>query len=202
MISPTVFFVAIISSMLINNVVLMRFLGVCPFLGVSKRTESALGMSLAVMFVMVVSSILTYLLYYYILVPGDITFISTIVFILVIASLVQLVEMFIKKFSKKLYKGLGIYLPLIVTNCAILGVVEINIASDFAENYGVLSGLWVATTSAFGAALGFALIMFAFSSIRERLEAASVPRAWQGVPISLVVAGIMALAFLGLGGIV
>ncbi len=166
MISPTVFFVAIVSSMLINNVVLMRFLGICPFLGVSKRTESALGMSLAVMFVMVVSSILTYIIYYYILAPLDITFISTIAFILVIASLVQLVELFIKKISKKLYKGLGIYLPLIVTNCAILGVVEINIAQGYPEDYGLFNGLWVATTSAFGAALGFALIMFAFSSIR------------------------------------
>lgn len=202
MISPTVFFVAIVSSMLINNVVLMRFLGVCPFLGVSKRTESALGMSLAVMFVMVVSSMLTYLIYYFILSPLNITFISTIAFILVIASLVQLVELFIKKVSKKLYKGLGIYLPLIVTNCAILGVVEINIAQGYARDYGLFNGLWVATTAAFGAALGFALIMFAFSSIRERLDAASVPEAWKGVPISLVVAGIMALAFLGLGGIV
>jgi len=202
MISPTIFFVAIVSSMLINNVVLMRFLGICPFLGVSKRTESALGMSLAVMFVMVVASIITYLLYYYVLIPQDITYISTIAFILIIASLVQLVEMTIKKVSKKLYKGLGIYLPLIVTNCAILGVVELNILENYAGEYGVFQGLLVATTSAFGAALGFALIMFSFSSIRERLDAAEVPEAWKGVPVSLVVAGIMALAFLGLGGIV
>ncbi len=200
--SIEVFFVAIISSMLINNVVLMRFLGVCPFLGVSKRTESAVGMSLAVMFVMVIAAMITYLIYYYVLDPMGITYISTIAFILVIASLVQLVEMFIKKFSKKLYKGLGIYLPLIVTNCAILGVAEGNIASGYAADYGVFQGLWVATTSAFGAALGFALVMFAFSSIRERLEHTDVPPAWKGLPISLVVAGIMALAFLGLGGMV
>jgi len=200
--SMTVFFTAIISSMLINNVVLMRFLGVCPFLGVSKKTESALGMSVAVMFVMVIASIASYLIYYYILEPFNIEFISTIAFILVIASLVQLVEMFIKKASKKLYKSLGIYLPLITTNCAILGVAESNIASDFATDFGVFQGLWVATTTAFGTALGFGLIMFAFSSIRERLEASNVPEVWKGVPISLVVAGIMALAFLGLGGIV
>lgn len=202
MISPTVFFVAIVSSMLINNIVLMRFLGVCPFLGVSKKTESALGMSAAVTFVMVMASIFTYLLYYYVLAPLEITYISTIAFILIIASLVQLVEMFIKKVSKKLYKSLGIYLPLIVTNCAILGIVEINIGEGYAAEYGVFPGLWVAVTAALGAALGFGLIMFTFSSIRERLDAAEVPAAWKGVPISLVVAGIMALAFLGLGGIV
>jgi len=200
--SITVFFVAIISSMLINNVILMRFLGVCPFLGVSKKTESAVGMSAAVMFVMVIASIVTYLLYYYVLEPNNITYISTIAFILVIASLVQLVEMFIKKVSKKLYKSLGIYLPLITTNCAILGVVELNIASGYPTDYGVLQGLFVASTAAFGTALGFGLIIFAFSSIRERLDGANVPEAWKGVPISLVIAGIMALAFLGLGGIV
>ncbi len=200
--SITVFFVAIISSMLINNVILMRFLGVCPFLGVSKKTESAVGMSVAVMFVMVIASIVTYLLYYYVLEPNGITYISTIAFILVIASLVQLVEMFIKKVSKKLYKSLGIYLPLITTNCAILGVAETNIASNYATDYGVLQGLFVASTAAFGTALGFGLIIFAFSSIRERLDGANVPEAWKGVPISLVIAGIMALAFLGLGGIV
>jgi len=200
--SMTVFFVAIVSAMLINNVVLMRFLGVCPFLGVSKKSETALGMSAAVMFVMVVGAILTYLIYYYVLEPNDITYISTIAFILVIASLVQFVEMFIKKISKKLYKALGIYLPLIVTNCAILGVAELNIREGYAAEYGVGQGLLVATTSAFGAALGFALVIFAFSSIRERLDAASVPKAWKGIPISLIVAGIMALAFLGLEGIV
>ncbi|MFW6285233.1 MAG: electron transport complex protein RnfA [Bacillota bacterium] len=200
--SPTVFFVAIISSMLINNVILMRFLGVCPFLGVSKKSESALGMSAAVMFVMVIASIATYLIYYYILVPNNIEYISTIAFILVIASLVQLVEMFIKKVSKSLYKSLGIYLPLITTNCAILGVAESNISSNFPADYGVLQGLAVSATSALGTALGFGLIIFSFSTIRERLEGANVPAAWKGVPISLVIAGMMALAFLGLGGIV
>jgi len=200
--SPTVFFVAIVSSMLVNNIVLLRFLGICPFLGVSKRSETAVGMSAAVMFVMVVSSVLTYLIYYYILEPFEITYISTIAFILVIASLVQLVEMFIKKISKKLYKSLGIYLPLIVTNCAIIGIAETNVREGYATEYGVLPGLGVATVSALGAALGFALVIFAFSTIRERLEAADVPPAWKGIPISLVIAGIMALAFLGLEGLV
>ncbi len=200
--SWTVFFVAIFSSMLINNVVLMRFLGVCPFIGVSKKTNSAIGMSMAVLFVMVVASLVSYLLYYLVLVPLNIEYVQTIGFILIIASLVQLVEMFIKKVSKKLYKSLGVYLPLITTNCAILGVAVANISEDFADQYGVFPGLAVAVTTAFGAALGFGLIMFAFSTIRERLEAAVIPEAWKGVPISLITAGIMALAFAGLGGIV
>lgn len=199
--SPTVFVTAILSSMLINNIILTRFLGVCPFLGVSNRIEKAMGMSVAVVFVMVIASAVTYLLYYYVLAPLEIAYISTIAFILIIASLVQLVEMFIKKASKKLYKGLGIYLPLITTNCAILGVVELNINAGFNAEYGMWNGFFVAVTSALGAGLGFALILFAFSSIRERLEHAPVPESWKGIPVSLVVAAIMALAFIGLGGI-
>lgn len=200
--SWTVFFVAIFSSMLINNVVLLRFLGVCPFLGVSKKSSSALGMSMAVMFVMVVASAVTYLLYYLVLEPLNIEYVQTIAFILIIASLVQLVEMFIKKTSKALYKSLGIYLPLITTNCAILGVAVSNIADDFAGQYDVFPGFLVAIVTAFGTALGFGLIMFAFSSIRERLDSANIPAAWKGVPVALVTAGIMAIAFLGLQGIV
>lgn len=199
--SPTVFVTAILSSMLINNIILTRFLGVCPFLGVSNRIEKAMGMSVAVVFVMVIASAVTYLLYYYVLAPLEIAYISTIAFILIIASLVQLVEMFIKKASKKLYKGLGIYLPLITTNCAILGVVELNINAGFNAEFGMWNGFFVAVTSALGAGLGFALILFAFSSIRERLEHAPVPESWKGIPVSLVVAAIMALAFIGLGGI-
>lgn len=200
--SWTIFFTAIISSMLINNIVLLRFLGVCPFLGVSKKTDSALGMSVAVIFVMVIASFVTYVLYYFILEPLSITYISTIAFILIIASLVQLVEMFLKKYGKKLYRSLGIYLPLITTNCAILGVVELNIGSGFATEFGVVNGLFVAMSTALGAGLGFALVLFAFSSIRERLDQAPLPLAWKGVPVALVTAGIMALAFIGLGGIV
>ncbi|MFH5881769.1 MAG: electron transport complex protein RnfA [Candidatus Izemoplasmataceae bacterium] len=200
--SWTVFFVAIFSSMLINNVILLRFLGVCPFLGVSKKSSSALGMSMAVMFVMVVASAVTYLLYYLVLVPLNIEYVQTIAFILIIASLVQLVEMFIKKTSKALYKSLGIYLPLITTNCAILGVAVSNISDDFAGQYSVFPGFAVAIVTAFGTALGFGLIMFAFSSIRERLDSANTPDSWKGVPVALVTAGIMAIAFLGLAGIV
>ncbi len=199
--SWTIFFTAIISSMLINNVVLLRFLGVCPFLGVSKKTESGLAMSIAVMFVMVMAALVTYLLYYLVLVPLNIEYIQTIAFILIIASFVQLVEMFIKRFSKKIYKSLGIYLPLITTNCAILGVAVANISENFID-YGTLPGLALAVTTAFGAALGFGLIMFSFSTIRERLESANLPESWKGVPVALVTAGIMALAFLGLAGIV
>ncbi|MFP4286402.1 MAG: electron transport complex protein RnfA [Candidatus Izemoplasmataceae bacterium] len=200
--SWTVFFVAIFSSMLINNVILLRFLGVCPFLGVSKKSDSALGMSIAVMFVMVIASMVTYLLYYLVLVPLNIEYIQTIAFILIIASLVQLVEMFIKKASKKLYKALGIYLPLITTNCAILGVAVSNISDDFASQYGFGQGFLVASVTALGTALGFGLIIFAFSAIRERLDAADIPENWKGVPVALVTAGIMAIAFLGLAGIV
>lgn len=199
--SITVFVTAIFSSMLINNIILTRFLGICPFLGVSNRIEKAMGMSVAVIFVMVIASAVTYLLYYYVLAPLDIAYIATIAFILIIASLVQLVEMMIKRYSKKLYKGLGIYLPLITTNCAILGVVELNINANFMAEYGMWNGLAVAVTTALGAGLGFALILFAFSSIRERLEFAPIPENWKGIPVSLVVAAIMALAFIGLGGI-
>lgn len=195
----TVFAVAIFNAMLINNVILKQFLGICPFLGVSKKSSSAVGMGAAVTFVMVIASLVTYAIYSYVLVPFGIEYISTIAFILVIASLVQLVEMILKKFSKSLYKALGVYLPLITTNCAILGVAEGNISNIYTD-YGS-SGMWLAVFTALGTALGFTLIIFAFSSVREKLESSNVPEAWKGVPISLVVAGIMSIAFLGLQGI-
>ena len=200
--SVTVFFTALVSAMLINNVVLMRFLGICPFLGVSKKIESGIGMSFAVAFVMLVATLFTYIIYYVLLIPFEIEYLRTIAFILVIASLVQFVEMFLKKFSKSLYKSLGIYLPLITTNCAILGVAEGNIITNFYETYGFMSGLWVSLTNALGTAAGFGLIMFAFSAIRVRLDAQNVPSEYKGVPISLVVAGIMSLAFFGLQGLI
>ena len=198
----TVFATAIISAMLINNVILMQFLGICPFLGVSKKSSAAIGMSAAVLFVMVIASAVTYTLYDLVLYQYGIPYISTIAFILVIASLVQFVEMFIKKTSKSLYKSLGIYLPLITTNCAILGVSEGNITNIWTETIPYWEGLFIAVSTAVGTGLGFGLIIFAFSSIREKLEASNVPAAWKGVPISLVVAGIMSLAFLGLAGII
>lgn len=200
--SWTVFVAAIISSMLINNVILMRFLGICPFLGVSKKTSSAIGMSAAVLFVMVIATAVTYTLYDKVLYVYDIKFISTIAFILVIASLVQFVEMIIKKYSKSLYKALGIYLPLITTNCAILGVAEGNITGIWGSTVPYWDGLGLALANAVGTGLGFGLILFAFSSIRERLDSADIPTAWKGVPISLVVAGIMSLAFAGLVGVI
>jgi Na+-translocating ferredoxin:NAD+ oxidoreductase subunit A len=189
-----VFFTSLISAMLVNNIILARFLGICPFLGVSKKVESAIGMGAAVLFVMMIASIITYPMYMYILEPLGIGYMDTIAFILVIAALVQLVELIIKKTSKGLYKSLGVYLPLITTNCAILGVAQGN--KDVAANY--LDAL----TITFGTGLGFMLIMFAFSSIRIRLESANVPKAFQGVPISLITAGLMSLAFLGLSGLV
>lgn len=200
--SFTVFATAIISAMLINNVILMQFLGICPFLGVSKKTSSAIGMSAAVLFVMVIASAVTYTIYDLVLYPFDIPYISTIAFILVIASLVQFVEMVIKKFSKPLYKSLGIYLPLITTNCAILGVSEGNITGIWTETMPYWEGLLTAVSVSIGTGLGFGLIIFAFSSIREKLNSSNVPASWKGVPISLVVAGIMSLAFLGLAGII
>ncbi len=200
--SATVFFTALVSAMLINNVVLMRFLGICPFLGVSKKIESGIGMSFAVAFVMLVSTFITYIIYYSLLIPFEIEYLRTIAFILVIASLVQFVEMFLKKFSKKLYKSLGIYLPLITTNCAILGVAEGNILTNYFDTFGFGAGLLVSLTNALGTAAGFGLIMFAFSAIRVRLDSQKVPSEYEGVPISLVVAGIMSLAFFGLQGLI
>ncbi|QMS84280.1 electron transport complex protein RnfA [Candidatus Xianfuyuplasma coldseepsis] len=200
--SFAVFATAIISAMLINNVILMQFLGVCPFLGVSKRSSSAIGMSAAVLFVMVIASAVTYTLYDLVLYEFNIPYISTIAFILVIASLVQFVEMVIKRYSTPLYKSLGIYLPLITTNCAILGVSEGNIANIWTETMPYGEGLFIALSTAIGTGLGFGLIIFAFSSIRERMDGLNIPEAWKGVPISLLVAGIMSLAFVGLVGVI
>lgn len=198
--SVTVFATAIISAMLINNVILTKFLGVCPFLGVSKRSSSAIGMSAAVLFVMVIASAVTYTIYDLVLYEYGIPYIATIAFILVIASLVQLVEMVIKKYSTSLYKSLGIYLPLITTNCAILGISEENISNIWGPNVAYLDGLLLAVSTAVGTGLGFGLILFAFSSIREKMDGLDIPAAWKGIPISLIVAGIMSLAFIGLGG--
>lgn len=195
------FLAAIISAMLINNVVLMQFLGICPFLGVSKKIEASVGMSAAVAFVMLIATIVTWPLYTFVLVPLELEFLKTIVFILIIASLVQLVEMILKKHSPSLYKSLGVYLPLITTNCAILGVANSNVLIEVtgASNLAVF-GLVLATT--LGTALGFGLVMFSFSSIRERLDNLDIPEAFKGVPISLIVAGCMSLAFIGLGGLI
>ena len=187
------FVLAIVSSMLIDNVVLSRFYGICPFLGVSKKVKSSLGMGLAVVFVINMATIICWPLYNFILVPAHIKFMDTVAYILVIASLVQLVGLFIKKYSPSLYKSLGIYLPLITTNCAVLGVVQSN--TDQGLSFLLSLG------NSIGTYVGFLLIIVVFSCIRVRLETSNVPKAFKGLPIALIVAAIMALAFAGLQGL-
>ena len=184
----------LVTSVLINNAILNQFLGMCPFMGVSKKRNSALGMGVAVVFVIVVASIVTYALYYLVLVPLHIEYMKLITFILVIASLVQLCEMFIKKTRPPLYTALGVYLPLITTNCVVLNCCLANISNG----YGIAQML----VYSIGTPLGFALVLYIFSSIRERLETSEVPRSFLGNPIALIVAAIMAMAFSGLAGIV
>ena len=183
-----------IGAILVNNVLLSQFLGICTFVGVSKKRSSALGMGVAVLFVLILSSLVTWCLYNYILVPFKVTFLSTIVFILVIATLVQLVEMIIKKYIPGLYKVLGIYLPLITTNCAILGVANfVNVG----QNYDLIQTL----VYSISIGLGYILVMFIFSGIREKIEIAPIPKPFKGVAIAFIIAGFMAMAFAGFGGI-
>lgn len=188
-----------IGAVLINNFVLSRFLGLCPFFGVSKRLSSAVGMGMAVVFVMTVASMITWLINRHILVPRDVEFLQTIVFILVIASLVQLVEMTIQKFSPVLYEALGIYLPLITTNCAIMGVALLN--ADKNEFTGRLYTFPECVVSGVMSGVGFTLALVLMAGIRERLELADVPGPLRGLPIAFVTAGLMAMAFLGFSGL-
>ena len=188
------FILAIVSSMLVDNVVLSRFYGICPFLGVSKKVKSSLGMGIAVVFVIVMATLICYPLYL-LLQLAHIEFMDTVAYILVIASLVQLVGLFIKKFSPSLYKSLGIYLPLITTNCAVLGVVQTNTADP--ANMSFLSSL----ANGIGTSVGFLIIIVVFSCIRARLETANTPKAFKGLPIALITAAIMALALMGLQGL-
>ncbi|MFO7296019.1 MAG: electron transport complex subunit RsxA [Clostridia bacterium] len=187
-------FVILISSILINNFVMSRFLGICPFLGVSKRVETAVGMGAAVTFVMAMTSLITYIVQYAILEPLGLGYLQTIIFILVIASLVQFVEMVIQKTSPTLYQALGVYLPLITTNCAVLGVAIINID----EKYDLIQALF----NGVGAALGFTLAIVLFAGIRERLELSDIPKPLKGFPIALITAGLMSVAFLGFQGLI
>ena len=187
------FVLAIISSMLIDNVVLSRFYGICPFLGVSRKVKSSLGMGLAVVFVIIVATLICWPLYNFILIPAKIRFMDTVAYILVIASLVQLVGLFIKKYSPSLYKSLGIYLPLITTNCAVLGVVQSNTDQGLNFLQSLANGI--------GTSVGFLLIIVVFSCIRARLETNNVPKAFKGLPIALIVAAIMAMALIGLQGL-
>ena len=184
----------IISSIFVNNIVLSQFLGICPFLGVSNKVSTSLGMGAAVTFVLAIASIVAYLIQYYILVPLDITYMQTIVFILVIAALVQMVEIMLKKVSPALYQALGIFLPLITTNCAVLGVAILLVQKEY--------NLGEAVVYAVSVAIGFTLALVLFAGLRERLELENVPKAMKGVPIALITAGILAMAFMGFSGLV
>ena len=188
------YFAIIIGAIFVNNVVLAQFLGICPFLGVSSKVETSMGMGAAVTFVMAVSAVVTWLIQTYILVPLGIEYMQTIVFILVIAALVQMVEIVLKKVSQSLYQALGIFLPLITTNCAVLGVAILMIQKEFSLLQGVVYN--VAT------ALGFALALVIFAGLRERIEFEEAPKAFQGVPIALITASILAMAFMGFSGLV
>ena len=183
-----------IGAILVNNVLLSQFLGICSFIGVSKKRSSSIGMGLAVLFVLVIATLVTWMLYNWVLIPLNISFLSTIVFILVIATLVQFCEMVIKKYMPALYKVLGIYLPLITTNCAILGVAQFVTTG---KNYGIVESLIYAVSIG----LGYILVMYIFSGIREKIEFAPIPKPFKGAAIALVIAGFMAMAFAGFAGI-
>lgn len=188
------YFVIIISAIFVSNIVLSQFLGICPFMGVSGKVSTSVGMSGAVLFVMTIATIVTWLIQTYILVPFGITFLQTIFFILVIASLVQMVELILKKISPPLYQALGIFLPLITTNCAVLGVA----IQAHSKSFNLMeSVVW-----AIANAIGFALAMILFAGLREHMDLMRVPKGMRGVPIALVVAGILAMAFLGFSGLV
>ena len=184
----------IISAIFVNNIVLAKFLGICPFLGVSNKVETSIGMTGAVAFVMIIATIVTFLIQKYILDAFQIQFLQTITFILVIASLVQMVEIMLKKVSPPLYQALGIFLPLITTNCAVLGVAILTIQND----YNLLEGVVFALANA----IGFGLALILFAGLREHLDLMEVPKGMKGVPIAFVVAGLLALAFMGFAGIV
>ena len=183
-----------VGSALVNNVVLSQFLGLCPFLGVSKKMDTAAGMGAAVIFVLTISSFCTSLIYKFVLVTTGMEYMQTIVFILVIAALVQLVEMFLKKTMPALYKSLGVYLPLITTNCAVLGVAITNVQKE----YGILTGI----VNGFATALGFTIAIVILAGLREKMEYNEVPESFKGMPMVLLTAGLMAIAFCGFSGLI
>ena len=187
------YLIVFITAIFVNNVVLSQILGICPFLGVSKKINTALGMSAAVAFVLVLATLVTYILQYYVLNPFDLQYLQTIAFILVIAALVQMVEIILKKVSPSLYQALGVFLPLITTNCAVLGVAILVIQKDF----NLLMGIWYALSTA----LGFGLALVVFAGIREQLSLTNVPKGMQGMSIALVTAGLLAMAFMGFSGV-
>lgn len=186
--------VILIGSSLVSNVVLSQFLGLCPFLGVSKKVKTAAGMGIAVIFVITLSSAVAGVVYHYILVPLHMEYLQTIVFILVIAALVQFVEMFLKRYVVSLYQSLGVYLPLITTNCAVLGVALTNVTKGYGILYGIVNG--------FATAAGFTIAIILLASIRERLEYNDIPKPLKGMPIVLLTAGLMAIAFCGFSGLI
>ena len=188
------YFVIIISAIFVNNIVLAQFLGICPFLGVSNKVNTSVGMGAAVTFVMTITAVVAYLLQYYVLVPLGIEYMQTIVFILVIAALVQMVEIILKKVSPALYQALGVFLPLITTNCAVLGIAILLVQKE----YNMLESVVYSASTA----IGFTVALVLFAGIRERLDLEDVPKAMKGVPIALVTAGILAMAFMGFSGLV
>ena len=187
-------FMILVSAILVDNFVLSKFMGMCPFLGVSKKLDSAVGMGLAVTFVMIMASAVTYPIYRYLLLQFDLTYLNTLVFILVIAAFVQLVEIVLKKFIPALHKSLGVYLPLITTNCAVLGVTLLNVDN----NYNFLESI----VNAAGAGLGFLLAMVLFSGVRQRMEGCDIPESFKGMPITLAAASMVSLSFGGFVGVV
>ena len=186
--------IILLTGILTDNFVLSKFMGICPFLGGSKNPSGSLGMGLAVTFVMAGATAVTYPLYYGFLVPMNLTYLNTILFILIIALFVQLLEMFLKRYIPALYKSLGVYLPLITTNCAVLGVTLLNLDNKYSFGESIVNAI--------GGGLGFMMAMLIFSGVRGRLERCNVPKAFQGMPITLVAASIVSLSFLGFGGIV
>ena len=188
------YFIIIIGSIFVNNIILAQFLGICPFLGVSGKVSTSMGMGMAVTFVITISSLVTYLLQYHVLVPLGIEYMQTIVFIFVIAALVQMVEIILKKISPALYQALGVFLPLITTNCAVLGVAILLVQKQYNLAQSVVFG--------FASALGFTLALVLFAGMREKLDMNDIPKAMQGVPIALITASILAMAFMGFSGLV
>ncbi len=189
-----------ISAIFVNNIVLSQFLGICPFLGVSKKISTALGMGVAVAFVLVISVIATYTLQHYVLIPLHVEFLQTICFILVIAGLVQMIEIVIKKISPVLYQALGIFLPLITTNCCVLGV-SLLVANGTYQAQGAELNLLTGVVYAFATAIGFALALVIFAGIRERLQSVDIPKNMRGMAIALITAGLLAMAFMGFNGV-
>ena len=183
----------IMSAVFVNNYVLQRFLGICPFLGVSKKLDQATGMSIAVIFVMLLATAVTWPIQTYLLTPNNMDYLQTIVFILVIAALVQLVEIILKRYIPSLHKALGIYLPLITTNCAVLGVTMLNVDNKY--------GFWESVVNGIGAGVGFMLALVLFAGVRRKLESCDVPKAFRGLPITLVAASLVSLSFMGFAGL-